>query len=182
MDVKPKQVLIEATIVETNFDITNILGSNPSNIVTSGSSSSSSIFNLKTLGYAFPITSLENNSNINILANPQILVTNHNTASINTGNEIGYSTITVTETSTVESINFLTTGITLEITPHISENNEILMEIKPSISEGQVSNNKPMEYKYINQYTGYHSRRRNHCNWWPNPKETYQNKCKNSNS
>ena len=72
------------------------------------------------------------------------MVTNHSKASINTGSQIGYSTTTVTETSTVENMNFLSTGITLEITPHISENGEILMEISPTISEGQVNQNKPM--------------------------------------
>ena len=44
-------------------------------------------------------------------------------------------------------MNFLSTGITLEITPHISDNNEILMELNPSISEGQINNNKPVSSK-----------------------------------
>lgn len=144
LDVKPKQVLIEATIIETNVDLANALGIDPSSIVKTSQEDNGSIFNLKTLGYSFPINSIENNSNTNILANPQILVTNHSKASINTGNRIGYSTSTVTETSTIENIQFLTTGITLEITPHIADNGEILMEIKPSISEGQVNNNRPM--------------------------------------
>ena len=89
----------------------------------------------------------ENNSNVNILANPQILVTNHKTASIDTGNQTGYTTTTVTETSTIENMNFLNTGITLQITPHISDNNEILMDLNPSISEGQINNNKPVSSK-----------------------------------
>jgi type II secretory pathway component GspD/PulD (secretin) len=41
-------------------------------------------------------------------------------------------------------MNFLSTGITLQITPHISETGEILMDLNPSISEGQVNNNKPI--------------------------------------
>ena len=86
----------------------------------------------------------ENNSNVNILANPQILVTNHKEATINTGNQTGYTTTTVTETGSFENMNFLSTGITLQITPHISDTGEILMDINPRISEGQVNNNKPM--------------------------------------
>jgi type II secretory pathway component GspD/PulD (secretin) len=146
LDVKPKQVLIEATIIETNFDLSTIVGVKPSEIKQT-SAVSSSPFNLKTFGYTLSASYFENNSNVNILANPQILVTNHNTASIDTGNESGYTTTTVTETSTIENMNFLSTGITLEITPHISDNNEILMELNPSISEGQINNNKPISSK-----------------------------------
>jgi type II secretory pathway component GspD/PulD (secretin) len=146
IDTKPKQVLIEATIVETNFDISSIIGVNPSAItkVADTASDTGSPFNLRTYSVQFPMSVFENDSNANILANPQILVTNHQEASINTGNQIGYTTSTTTETSTIENVSFLTTGITLKITPHITDNGEILMEINPTISEGQVSNNKPM--------------------------------------
>lgn len=146
LDVKPKQVLIEATIIETNFDLSSIIGTKPSSI-TRGSGASNSPFNFQSLGYSFSMSVFENNSNVNILANPQILVTNHNTASIDTGNQTGYTTTTVTETSTIENMNFLNTGITLQITPHISDNDEILMDLNPSISEGQINNNKPISSK-----------------------------------
>ncbi|MEK9727308.1 MAG: hypothetical protein VW397_04275 [Candidatus Margulisiibacteriota bacterium] len=146
LDIKPKQVLIEATIIETNFDISNILGTNPTAIHKTVQSPISP-FNLQTLGYTFSMSAFENNSNVNILANPQILVTNHKTAFINTGNQTGYTTTTVTETSTIQNMNFLNTGITLEITPHISDTGEILMELNPSISEGQVNQNKPISSK-----------------------------------
>jgi hypothetical protein len=32
LDIKPKQVLIEATIIETNFDLSTIIGTKPSSI------------------------------------------------------------------------------------------------------------------------------------------------------
>jgi general secretion pathway protein D len=143
LDIKPKQVLIEATIIETNFDISSIIGTKPSTIQRSQATPNSP-FSFQSLGYAFSMSVFENNSNVNILANPQILVTNHKTASIDTGNQTGYTTTTVTETSTIENMNFLSTGITLQITPHISETGEILMDLNPSISEGQVNNNKPI--------------------------------------
>lgn len=143
LDIKPKQVLIEATIIETNFDLSTIIGTKPSSIQRSQGTPSTP-FSFQSLGYSFSMSVFENNSNVNILANPQILVTNHNTASINTGNQTGYITTTVTETSTIENMNFLSTGITLQITPHISEKGEILMDLNPSISEGQVNNNKPI--------------------------------------
>ena len=118
LDIKPKQVLIEATIIETNFDLSSIIGTKPSSIIKSNGSATSP-FSFQSLGYSFSMSVFENNSNVNILANPQILVTNHKTASIDTGNQTGYTTTTVTETSTIENMNFLNTGITLQITPHI---------------------------------------------------------------
>ena len=146
LDVKPKQVLIEATIIETNFDISSIIGTDPTSIHRSVGTPISP-FSFQSLGYTFSMSAFENNSNVNILANPQILVTNHKTAFINTGNETGYTTTTITETSTIENMNFLSTGIMLEITPHISEKGEILMELSPSISEGQVNENTPVSSK-----------------------------------
>ena len=143
LDIKPKQVLIEATIIETNFDISTIIGTKPSSIQRS-TGNSSSPFSFQSLGYQFSLSVFENNSNVNILANPQILVTNHKEATINTGNQTGYTTTTVTETSTIENMNFLSTGISLKITPHISNTGEILMDLSPSISEGQINNNKPI--------------------------------------
>ncbi|MGA0242008.1 MAG: type II secretion system protein GspD [Candidatus Marinamargulisbacteria bacterium] len=146
LDVKPKQVLIEATIIETNFDLSTVIGTKPTSIKKTVGDTINP-FNLQTLGYSFSMNMFENNSNVNILANPQILVTNHKTASIDTGNQTGYTTTTVTQTSTIENMNFLNTGITLQITPHISDTGEILMELSPSISEGQINGNKPVSSK-----------------------------------
>ena len=150
LDIKPKQVLIEATIIETNFDLSTIIGTKPSTIQRSQGTPTSP-FSFQSLGYSFSMSVFENNSNVNILANPQILVTNHKTASINTGNQTGYTTTTVTETSTIENMNFLSTGINLQITPHISDTGEILMDLNPSISEGQVNNNKPVSSRTSTQ-------------------------------
>ena len=152
LDVRPHQVLIEATIVETSFDISKSLGVDWSALAESKSSGVSSLtamtsgrspYNIKVGSLTVPYGLLQNSASANILANPHLLVTNHKTAEITTGSKIGYSTTAVTSTTTIQNMNFLETGISLKITPHISDSGEILMELAPSISEGKVDNNMP---------------------------------------
>ena len=46
--------------------------------------------------------------------------------------------MTTTQTSSLQSVKFLDTGTQLNLTPHISKNGKILMEIHPAISEGTI--------------------------------------------
>ena len=62
-----------------------------------------------------------------------------------TGQKLGYSTIVQTDLAAIEEIKFLDSGIKLDITPHISEDGYIIMDIKPEVSEGQVVDNIPNE-------------------------------------
>lgn len=151
IDMKPKQVLIEATIIVTKLTDASTLGINPSSITQDSSSTTSSPsespfhFSIKSNHdtFTFPFSTTTTHDNSTVLANPKIRVTNHHTATINTGQETPYQTTTTTNTSTTQNVSFLSTGITLEITPHISEDNEILMDLSPSISESDTSGNLP---------------------------------------
>ena len=160
LDVPPKQVLISVKIVEISKTLSDTLGVG-FNTDTSGTETG-----IQTKGYAdtaenstlsglffkgvggnflMNFNSSLTNANSDVLANPEVLVANHQKASIVTGERLGYSTVTQTQTASIQSVKFLESGIKLEITPHITSDSEILMEILPEISEGRIENNLPRE-------------------------------------
>ena len=45
---------------------------------------------------------------------------------------------TTTQTSTLQSVQFLDTGVVLKVTPRITDDNKIMMTVKPEVSDGSV--------------------------------------------
>ncbi|NQY75449.1 MAG: hypothetical protein HRT90_11950 [Candidatus Margulisbacteria bacterium] len=152
MDIPPLQVLVEARIVEISHDTSLSYGMNLGYLLTGED-------NVRTTGFAnlpganltgFFAQAVDNNfsanlealirqSKINTIANPKILTLNHKSASIITGQRLGFRTTTTTGTSIQEQVDFLEVGTKLTITPHISRNGEIIMEIFPEVSDGHIT-------------------------------------------
>lgn len=89
------------------------------------------------------IEALRTQSQAKTLASPKVLVLNGQEAKIQIGRQDGYRVVTTTETSAMESINFLDTGVLLTVTPRISRNGQVLMHVKPEVSDGQVQDGLP---------------------------------------
>ena len=73
------------------------------------------------------------------LASPRVMVTDGQTAGIQVGEQLGYKVVTVTETSALEEVKFLEVGVVLEVTPHISRDNRVLMRVRPEVSDGRIN-------------------------------------------
>ena len=84
------------------------------------------------------LDALESQSDLNVLATPKLWAVDGKSAEILIGGRLGYYEVTTTETSTLQSVQFLDTGTQLNLTPNISKDGKILMEIHPSISEGTI--------------------------------------------
>jgi Flp pilus assembly secretin CpaC len=84
------------------------------------------------------LDALESRSDLNVLATPKILAVDGKSAEILIGGRLGYYVVTTTETSTLQNVEFLDTGTQLKITPHISKEGKILMEIHPEVSDGTI--------------------------------------------
>ena len=84
------------------------------------------------------LDALESQSDLNVLATPKLWAVDGKPAEILIGGRLGYYEVTTTETSTLQSVQFLDTGTQLNLTPHISKDGKILMEIHPAVSEGTV--------------------------------------------
>lgn len=80
-----------------------------------------------------------------LVAEPWITALNHEEAEILIGSKYGYKTSVITQTSTVQEVQYLEVGTKLKFTPHVSDDGYIRMTVAPSISEGQVVNELPQE-------------------------------------
>lgn len=172
LDTRPKQVLIEATILaarlteEMQFGIDwNLLSGLPvtSGVIASGAGIGTPI---ETFGFARPagstgltagfaagnvravITALEAITDTTLLANPKILAVNKQEGQLLIGRKLGYedtSTTTLTG-GTTASTAFLETGTRLVFRPYIGDDGYIRMDIYPKDSDGSLqANGKPIE-------------------------------------
>ncbi|MDH2999274.1 secretin [Chelonobacter oris] len=73
------------------------------------------------------LTALERENNVNIIASPRLLTTNKKSASIKQGTEIPYL-VNNTRNDT-QSVEFRDAVLGLEVTPHISHDNTILLDL-----------------------------------------------------
>lgn len=152
-DIPPRQVLIEAHVLRVDLeddlkhgvDIGAILNVANADVV------------LRTAGFASPTASpafffgidgtdldalleaLQTTTNAKTLASPKVSVVNGQEAKIQIGERLGYLTTTTTQTSTLQEVNFLETGIVMTVTPVIGSGGRILMKVMPKISTGRVN-------------------------------------------
>ena len=87
------------------------------------------------------LNALENVSGVNILSTPHILTSNHQRAEIIVGDNIPFVTntrITETDPSTptvIKTIEYRDVGVTLQITPHISQGGLIRLQIESQFTQ-----------------------------------------------
>ncbi|MEL7238037.1 MAG: hypothetical protein AAGK78_04180, partial [Planctomycetota bacterium] len=82
------------------------------------------------------LSALEGITDTTVLANPKVLALNKQRGEVLVGREDGYLTTTVTETSAVETVEFLETGTKLVFRPFISRDGFVRLEIHPEDSQG----------------------------------------------
>jgi hypothetical protein len=75
------------------------------------------------------------------LASPKVLVLNGQEARIQIGKRSGFLVTTTTETSTMQSVNFLDTGVVLRVVPRVTRDGQVLMQVKPEVSDGGIKEN-----------------------------------------
>ncbi len=174
VDVRPRQILIEATILAASLNEDNSLGIDfnvlagvdfrgmsasspggtsmtlgnvPSAKFDSGTISGDSNFisGLPAGGLNFGfikndiavfIHALEQITDTTVLANPKILVLNKQRGEVMVGRRDGYITTTTTETSTIQTVEFLETGTRLIFRPYIGNDGYVRLEIHPEDSTG----------------------------------------------
>ncbi len=90
------------------------------------------------------LTMLETVGDINVLSTPRLLCLNKQRAEILIGSQIPYTTSTVTQTFTTQTVQFLDIGTQLRLRPYISSDGSIRMEVHPEISSaGPLFNGVP---------------------------------------
>jgi len=82
------------------------------------------------------LSALESVTDTVVLANPKVLALNKQKGEVIVGRKDGYLTTTVTESSSVQTVEFLDTGTRLIFRPFIGDDGFIRMEIHPEDSSG----------------------------------------------
>ena len=186
MDRMPRQVLVEATILQVTLDDTTSLGvdfnvlagidfrdlstldtdvtdvtANATDDTVTVSANQAPYGHVAQTGFADPgtgfnigvmtnnvsffINALEDVTDTTIISNPKVLALNKQRSEVMVGERLGYRTTTVTETSAIESVEFLNTGTQLVFRPFISDDGYVRMEIHPEVSTGVVAGGLPQE-------------------------------------
>lgn len=85
------------------------------------------------------LEALETVGQSTVLSNPSVLTVNRHAAQVLIGRRIGYMTQTTTETTTMQTVQFLEVGTSLVFRPFISGDGYVRMEIKPENSDGEIN-------------------------------------------
>ena len=152
-DQPPQQVLIEAHILQVRLGKDNRHGVQLENIaglasgdvefgsngIATATGTPSFFLNVNSSQVQSVIEMIESTTDAKTLASPRVLAVNGQEASIQIGEQLGYLTSTTTQTSTVQSVNFLNLGVLLRVTPIISRDGRILMSVEPEVSSGRIN-------------------------------------------
>lgn len=155
LDGIPKQVLIEAKILEirlrndtqrgvdweqvfkggdASFSLQGANFSLPASVGTPGL-----FFSVVTPHFEMFLDALQEKGDLKTLATPKLVALDNKEAQIIIGGRLGYKVTTTINQVTTESIEFLDTGTMLKITPHISDDGNIFLSLYPKVSDGVVS-------------------------------------------
>jgi len=84
------------------------------------------------------ISALQQRGDTKVLAAPRIMVLNKQGAVVHLGDNLGYYTSQVSQTSTTQTANFLAIGTQLQLRPFVSSDGMIRMEVHPERSTGAI--------------------------------------------
>ena len=155
IDILPRQVLIQVHVLEVDLDDQNRHGVNFESLMRLGGGN----ITINTVGLANAVAgqamfaeingtdvdalleALATHTDSETLASPRVLAMNGQESRLQVGERLGFRTNTTTETSTLESINFLEVGVVLNVTPRITREENVLLHIRPEVSSGAVNEN-----------------------------------------
>ncbi len=152
LDREPRQILIEAKILQVTLQDNESYGLDWSKLFTSdggegrfgtrglsGSSTNGFYFELLTPNIEVLLDTLKTRGRLRTLSTPKLLTIEDKEASAVVGDRIGFKVTTTTNQVTTESIEFLESGVILKVTPSVNEHGQVLLKIAPEVSTGTVS-------------------------------------------
>ncbi|WP_218933586.1 type II secretion system protein GspD [Rubripirellula lacrimiformis] len=153
IDVPPKQVLIEAHIMQISLTDAERHGINLKTLVRAGNSQ----IELEGSGFADDAESgpsvalrlkgsdmtgllelIRECTNSRTLASPKLSVINQQEAKIQIGQRLPYAVATTVQTTTVQSVEFLDVGVVLTVRPTITDDGNVVMSVLPKVSGGKI--------------------------------------------
>ena len=98
----------------------------------------------KTDQFAYALDALKTKTTVNGLSTPRVLSIHGKPARVQVGGQQGYRVTTVNDGISQESIEFIDTGIVLDITAYIDDTDTILLKVEPSITSAELEDGIPV--------------------------------------
>jgi type II secretory pathway component GspD/PulD (secretin) len=154
LDRQPRQILIEAKILEVTLtdsesyglDWGRVFNSGKATIGTQGLGNPASpglFFNYITPNVQVFLDSLRSSGRTRTLSTPKLLAMEDQQAETIIGNRLGYNVTTTIDNVTRTSVEFLESGVIMKVKPSVDGQGRILLEIHPEVSKGNIQNGLP---------------------------------------
>ncbi|MCP5149302.1 MAG: hypothetical protein H6983_12455 [Ectothiorhodospiraceae bacterium] len=154
VDQRPRQILIEAKILEITLNADDTFGIDWSAVFESGqgafgarglSAPISSGFFLRLVSPELQlfIDSLSAKGRVRTLSTPRLMVLEHQPAEVLVGDRLGFRVTTTVNQVTTESVEFVESGVILKVRASVDRDGQILMELHPEVSNGSISEGIP---------------------------------------
>lgn len=159
LDAQPKQILIEAKVLEVTLDDGELYGVDWSKVFgssdkthgsfgTNGLAAGNAVTGPRQAGFFFGLANknlelfLEAQSTKNrvkTLSTPKLLAMENQEARVSIGDSTGYKVTTTINQVTTESIQFLESGVILRVTPSVDQRGRILLRVHPEVSSASLN-------------------------------------------
>lgn len=153
VDRPPRQVLIQVHVLQVelkddlahgvNLDAVLRIAHEPIRFETVGMANdgagTATFISLKGADLSTLIQLLQTTTDAKTIASPKVLCLNGQQSRIQVGEQLGFRVTTTTQTGTFESVEFLDVGVVLKVTPRISRDNRVVMDVQPKVSSGKVN-------------------------------------------
>ncbi len=161
IDLQPKQVMIEAKILEISLDESERYGIDWKRLFgsptgTSGSFGTTGLafgsaaapgqglfFNILNKNTEAFLGALATKGRVRTLATPKLLALENQEAKAVIGNSTGFKVTTTINLVTTETIQFLESGVILKVTPSVDQRGRVLMKVHPEVSSASLSDGVP---------------------------------------
>lgn len=158
IDRDPRQILIEARILEIKLDDDETWGIDWSGTfdVDDGSATigikdlalkatPGFFFDLMTSDIEIAISALATKGRVRTLSTPTLLALEHEEAEVVVGDRLGFRVTTTINEVTTESVEFLESGVILRFKASVDRAGRIVLEIHPEVSTGVISDGLPSQ-------------------------------------
>ncbi|MDX1776308.1 MAG: OmpA family protein [Desulfobulbales bacterium] len=151
IDKQPRQILIEAKILEIKLSDNESWGLNWAHFFSAGggeasigwrgdasSSFTGFVATVDRESLTAALNMLNEKGRVRTLSTPKLLALENQEASVIIGERQGYTVTTTINQVTTESVEFLESGVILNVTPSVDGQGRILMNIHPEVSTGSI--------------------------------------------
>ncbi len=153
IDQKPQQILIDAQILEISVSDSDSFGLDLTINGDDGDGNSDSAslgsngmrLQLLSGNVGATLTALRSAGRVKTLSAPRLLVLEDQSARVVVGDRIGYRTTSTVEGVTSEVVEFLESGVILDVRASIDERERILLEVSPEVSSGNIQDGLPRQ-------------------------------------